>query len=341
MDEEGPAETNQRYAVGLARAFGGAVIFAFPLIMTLEMWSLGVSVGRGRLLLFITANFALLVGLSYFAGFEKTFSWKEDLMDALAAFGVGVVASAIMLALFAVISLDMTWSEIVGKVALQSVPASIGAMLGRKQLGGGQDTAAEEERKREAGYGGELFLMIGGALFLAFNVAPTEEMILIAYQMTPLHGVALGLVSIALLHVLSTALGSPAKRALPRGVVPIDLSSLHPRWLRHRASGEPLCALDFRANRRCCRYPNRNEHCGAEFPGGPWCCHGAARNLRWRWTGSAHGQTSAEARAVRRTSHLSNGLRLGSVCCSRLGSLRRSAGRPSLKAATLPLLLSK
>ena len=58
MDEEGPAETNQRYAVGLARAFGGAVIFAFPLMMTLEMWSLGVSVGRGRLLLFITANFA-------------------------------------------------------------------------------------------------------------------------------------------------------------------------------------------------------------------------------------------------------------------------------------------
>jgi putative integral membrane protein (TIGR02587 family) len=217
MHEQRPVDTNERYAVGLARAFGGAVIFAFPLMMTLEMWSLGVSVERARLLLFITANFALLVGLSYFAGFEKTFSWKEDLMDALAAFGVGVVASAIMLALFAVISLDMTWNEIVGKVALQSVPASIGAMLGRKQLGGDQDTAAEEERKREAGYGGELFLMVGGALFLAFNVAPTEEMILIAYQMTPWHGIALGLTSIALLHVFVYSIGFSGQESLPEG----------------------------------------------------------------------------------------------------------------------------
>ncbi len=42
VQEEPGAETNKAYAVGLARAFGGAVIFAFPLMMTLEMWSLGV-----------------------------------------------------------------------------------------------------------------------------------------------------------------------------------------------------------------------------------------------------------------------------------------------------------
>ena len=217
MQEEPAAETNKAYAVGLARAFGGAVIFAFPLMMTMEMWSLGVSIGRVRLLIFIAINFAILVGLSYFAGFEKTFSWKEDLMDALAAFGVGVLASAIMLTLFAVVSLDMTWSEIGGKIALQSVPASIGAMLGRKQLGGDQDTAAEEERKREAGYGGELFLMLGGALFLAFNVAPTEEMILIAYRMTPWHGLALGLISVALLHVFVYSIGFSGQESRPEG----------------------------------------------------------------------------------------------------------------------------
>jgi putative integral membrane protein (TIGR02587 family) len=217
VQEEPAAEANKAYAVGLARAFGGAVIFAFPLMMTMEMWSLGVSMGRARLLIFIAINFAILVGLSYFAGFEKTFSWKEDLMDALAAFGVGVLASAIMLTVFAVVSLDMTWSDIAGKIALQSVPASIGAMLGRKQLGGDQDTAAEEERKREAGYGGELFLMLGGALFLAFNVAPTEEMILIAYRMTPWHGLALGLISIALLHVFVYSIGFSGQESRPEG----------------------------------------------------------------------------------------------------------------------------
>jgi putative integral membrane protein (TIGR02587 family) len=165
----------------------------------------------------MSINFSILIGLSYFAGFERTFSWKEDAMDAFAAFGVGILTSAAMLALLAVITFDMTWGEIVGKVALQSVPASIGAMLGRKQLGGGQDTQAEEERKAEAGYGGELFLMLAGALFLALNVAPTEEMILIAYQMSPWHTLALGFVSIILLHVLVYTVGFSGQESRPEG----------------------------------------------------------------------------------------------------------------------------
>jgi len=209
--------TNKDYAIGLGRAFGGAVIFAIPLLMTMEMWWLGFSMEPGRLLLFMSINFSILIGLSYFAGFERTFSWKEDAMDAFAAFGVGILTSAAMLALLAVITFDMTWGEIVGKVALQSVPASIGAMLGRKQLGGGQDTQAEEERKAEAGYGGELFLMLAGALFLALNVAPTEEMILIAYQMSPWHTLALGFLSIILLHVLVYTVGFSGQESRPEG----------------------------------------------------------------------------------------------------------------------------
>jgi putative integral membrane protein (TIGR02587 family) len=217
VHDDSVPETNKDYAIGLGRAFGGAVIFAIPLLMTMEMWWLGFSMEPDRLLLFMSINIAILIGLSYFAGFEKTFSWKEDAMDAFAAFGVGILTSATMLTLLAVITFDMTWSEIVGKVALQSVPASIGAMLGRKQLGGGQDTQAEEERKAEAGYGGELFLMLAGALFMAFNVAPTEEMILIAYQMSPWHTLALGVLSIVLLHVLVYTVGFSGQESRPEG----------------------------------------------------------------------------------------------------------------------------
>jgi len=209
--------TSERYAIGLARAFGGAIIFGIPLLMTMEMWSLGFSMGRGRLLLLMVFTFVLLVGLSYFSGFEKTFSLKEDAMDAFAAFGVGVITSAVLLVVLAVITFDMTWGDIVGRVALQSVPGSIGAMLGRKQLGDEQDMDAEEERKREAGYGGELFLMVAGALFLAFNMAPTEEMILIAFQMTPWHVLALGVLSILLLHVFVYSIGFSGQESRPEG----------------------------------------------------------------------------------------------------------------------------
>lgn len=209
--------TSERYAIGLARAFGGAIIFGIPLLMTMEMWSLGFSMDRGRLLLLVAFTLVVLVGLSYFSGFEKTFSLKEDAMDAFAAFGVGVITSAVLLVALAVITFDMTWGEIVGRVALQSVPASIGAMLGRKQLGAEQDMDAEEERKQEAGYGGELFLMLAGALFLAFNMAPTEEMILIAFQMTPWHALALGALSMLLLHVFVYSIGFSGQESRPEG----------------------------------------------------------------------------------------------------------------------------
>src|SRR5690606_22702414 len=66
--------------------------------------------------------------------------------------------------------------------------------------------AAEEEEPADTGgteeesYVGELFLMGVGALFLGFNVAPTEEMLLISYQMGPWLALALVGLSILLMH---------------------------------------------------------------------------------------------------------------------------------------------
>ena len=56
------SETNSDYALGLARAFGGAVIFAFPLMMTMEMWQFGFSMDRLRLAVFLLAVSAVVVG---------------------------------------------------------------------------------------------------------------------------------------------------------------------------------------------------------------------------------------------------------------------------------------
>ena len=64
--------TSRDYAAGLARAFAGAIIFGLPLLMTMEMWSIGLYVHPLRLLLFIALNFVVLVFLSRFGGFEKT-----------------------------------------------------------------------------------------------------------------------------------------------------------------------------------------------------------------------------------------------------------------------------
>ncbi len=201
------ASPNGDYAVGLMRAFGGAILFAFPLLMTMEMWWLGFYIDMSRLLLFLLLNGAVLIGLAYFAGFEKTDDLLDSAMDAFAAYAVGVLASAAALALFGIIGPGMPAGEIIGKIAIQSVPASIGAIVARKQFGTGGDDDDQDEKERRAGYAGQLFLMLAGALFLAFNVAPTEEMMLIAFKMTPWHGLATVVVSVLMLHAFVYSVG--------------------------------------------------------------------------------------------------------------------------------------
>ncbi|WP_084364152.1 TIGR02587 family membrane protein [Rhizobium sp. RU36D] len=191
-----------RFLMGLARGIAGALLFALPMLMTMEMWFLGFYMGRDRLLLLMLLNIPLLVVLAHRIGFERTVSWREAARDATVAYGIGIVSSALILTVFGLLKGDMPGTEIIGKIALQSVPASIGAMLGRSQLAGDADDDEDEEEPDETQttYFGELFLMAVGALILSLNVAPTEEMIVIAYKMTHWHALALVILSIALMH---------------------------------------------------------------------------------------------------------------------------------------------
>ncbi len=189
-------ETNSRFLIELARAFGGAILFALPLLMTMEMWSLGFYLPPWRLLSQLVLSVPLLVLLSYYIGFRKSFSWKEDVVDAFVALFVGFTASAACLLLFSVLEIGMSTQEVVGKVVLQAIPASLGAILAAGQLG----TDRDEQEARSRGYLGELVYMLVGALFFALNLAPTDEMFLISLQFTPWHGLALMAVSLVVIH---------------------------------------------------------------------------------------------------------------------------------------------
>ncbi len=211
----------REFRVGLARAFGGAILFSLPLMMTMEMWQLGFYMDRTRLVLFMLLMVPMLIGLDHYSGFRRTSSWREDAVDGVVAYGVGFCASAAVLALLAVIDTSMPPGEVAGMVALQAIPASFGAILASSQLGsGGEEERRELERKRRAGYGAEVFFMAAGATFLAFNVAPTEEMILIAFRMTPWSALALMGASLLLMHAFVYAVEFRGTRAPAHGTPP-------------------------------------------------------------------------------------------------------------------------
>jgi len=188
---------NVRYALGLARAAGGAIIFALPILMTFEMWTLGFTIDPARLLLLLVLLVPVLALLSYHAGFETTATWRDDAIDAVVAYGIAFCASAGVLWLLGVITSATGAQDAVGKVAVQTVPASIGAMLARTLLAGEH---ADADRRAQTTYGGEMFLMAIGALFLGFSVAPTDEVVMIAFQLSPAKTIALVMVSLVLMH---------------------------------------------------------------------------------------------------------------------------------------------
>ncbi len=190
-----------KFFAHLARAFGGAILFSFPILMTMEMWWLGFYMNGSRLALFTLFTVPLLVGLSYYDGFEPTSRFLDDLVDTFVAYAVGFTSSAVLLFLFGVIKPEMSADEIIGKISIQAIVGSFGAMFAQSLLIGDEHEREESEKKqREASYFGELFLMAVGAIFLSMSVAPTEEMLLISFQMSDWHTLALIAVSLFLMH---------------------------------------------------------------------------------------------------------------------------------------------
>ena len=230
-----PGDLDRQFALGLGRAFGGAVLFGLPLLMTMEMWELGFAMPPGRLALLLAASIPLLVGLSAVSGFERTLDLRRDALDAFVAFAVGTVSAAAVLALLGVIGPSQSAAENVGKVALQALPASMGALLAQSQFGGVDEEV--ERRRAEEGHAGELFLMAVGALFLSFNIAPTEEVVLLAARMTHRHSLALIVVSLVLMHAFVYAVEFRGQARVPRGT---------PLWsvfLRYTVPGYALVLL--------------------------------------------------------------------------------------------------
>jgi putative integral membrane protein (TIGR02587 family) len=165
----------------VVRGFAGAVLFSFPMLMTMEMWSLGVSIAPARLMLFVTVHLVLLVGMASYARHDAAIVTTRDALDAFAAYGVGALASATVLLLFGVIEAGMSANGIIRMIVVQAAPAGFGAMVAHLEI---DEPAARIGPAHPHGFASSAFLMAVGALYLCSSLASTEEMVLIAYKMS-------------------------------------------------------------------------------------------------------------------------------------------------------------
>lgn len=188
-----------------ARGITGGLLFSFPLLYTMEMWWAGFSATPVQLLALVVVTYLLLLGYNRYAGMRPGVSWRSVMIDSVEEMGIGLVISfAVLYTLNRIQPAEMAFSEVIGKVLLEAIGVSIGVSIGTAQLSTA-DTEAEEtgndddlEAEKEPGNWGMVVLAFCGALLIGGNVAPTEEVIMLAVEASPVHILMMALASIGL-----------------------------------------------------------------------------------------------------------------------------------------------
>ncbi|MGY1713902.1 TIGR02587 family membrane protein [Geodermatophilus sp. SYSU D01106] len=199
---------------GTGRALGGALLFASPIFMTMEVWQLGLVVPRYRLALLTLATVVLVLLLTRFFGATTAREgWRGIVTDAGIAVVMAAVAATLVLTALAVLSPLPEWRDALSVLAIELLPAAVGASYARGQLG------RTARPSRVTGYADELLLMVAGAVVFSANIAPTEEVVLLAARTGPWHALALVGLSLALMHGFVYSVGFKGQEAPTGGVL--------------------------------------------------------------------------------------------------------------------------
>ncbi len=199
----------QEYARGVA----GGLLFSLPLLYTMEVWWTGFLVPPWRLAVYVLGTFALLLGYNHYVGIREDGSFADVVIDSFEEMGIGFVVAAVVLWLLGQITVEMPGDEVLGKIVIEAMTVAIGVSVGTAQLGSNGDTdkgmgdGTGENDEAEPGepapegedtidIGGQLVVALCGAVLFAANVAPTEEIVMIAVEVTA--GRLIGLVVFSL-----------------------------------------------------------------------------------------------------------------------------------------------
>jgi putative integral membrane protein (TIGR02587 family) len=209
----------------ILRGTAGGFLFGVPLLYTVEVWAIGASASPTLLLMVLGATFAVVLLLTQIEGFRQTLTLHplEALLESIEALGIGLVCAAIALFLLRRITLETPLSEALGKLIFEGVPFSLGVALARSTLsrrGTRADTAAQSRRTvalpqrfsspnllnlRDTLI--DLDVTLLGAIIIAFSIAPTEEIPILASALPPLWLLLIMAASLLLSYTIVFAAG--------------------------------------------------------------------------------------------------------------------------------------
>jgi putative integral membrane protein (TIGR02587 family) len=180
----------------LVRGASGGFLFGIPLLYTMEVWWIGSFTSSFRKLGALVITYVAVFLLNRTAGFRKLQGIRsiDAAMDSIEAMAIGLICSACILILLQEITLETPLNETLGKLIFEAVPFSLGVALANQFLRGEGDAEQGTQQRDKTqnsdqddlsatltDIGGTLI----GATIIAFNIAPTDEIPMLATAASP------------------------------------------------------------------------------------------------------------------------------------------------------------
>ena len=176
----------------------GGFLFGIPLIYTMEVWFIGSYVQPAILLSILAITFIIILLVNRIEGFRTKES--ETLPGAIAetieTLAIGITCALLMLVILQRIDWQTPLTEILGKIVFEGVPFSLGVAFSRSLLSGEAEVDSKQNSSKSPSSNNraltwrdtsaDLTATLIGALFIAFNIAPTDEVPMLAASASPL-----------------------------------------------------------------------------------------------------------------------------------------------------------
>lgn len=181
----------QRELDDAIRGASGGFLFGIPLLYTMEIWWLGSFTTPPRMLGALLFTFGVLLLLNRTAGFRRShhLGWRDAVLDSVEALAIGLLCTTLILGLLHEISISAPLDVILGKTVFEAIPFSLGVALANQFLGGNDEPAEPDDAQQPAdslhATAADVGATLIGAVIIAFNIAPTDEVPTLAAAIPP------------------------------------------------------------------------------------------------------------------------------------------------------------
>ena len=176
------AQSARQYLTAIA----GGILVGLPLLWTMEVWDDGAVLGAAKLLVLLAIGFAVVVGFNSLAGFRRDRTWLALMVDSIEAMGMSVAVAALALAALGRLDPALGVPTLVGRIAIETIPVAFGMSLAATVMGQSTgDKGGPTGESTTLGPLGRLLVAGAGALYFALNIAPTDEVRILAAESSP------------------------------------------------------------------------------------------------------------------------------------------------------------